>query len=91
MLLVENGDCSFRTSPPKYKSHKISAARDFPPRCGPFAPRIQSTRMLEQKNVLTSNEEKVGISSDQENGLEYMNVEPVKMQSPALEAKWRRK
>lgn len=30
---------------------------------------------------------KVVVSFDQENGLEYVNVEPVKMQSPALEAK----
>jgi euchromatic histone-lysine N-methyltransferase len=80
---MENGDCSFHTSAPKYKRRKVSAVRDFPP----IPPRIQSTEMLERKNLLTSEEEKVVISSDQEvNGLESVNAETVKMKSPALEA-----
>jgi euchromatic histone-lysine N-methyltransferase len=81
-LAMENPDCSFQTSPPKYKRRKVSAVRDFPP----IPPQIQSTEMLEGKNVLTSTEEKVAVSSDQVNGLESVNAEPVKMQSPALEA-----
>jgi euchromatic histone-lysine N-methyltransferase len=28
---MENGDCSFHTSPPKYKRRKVSSVRDFPP------------------------------------------------------------
>jgi hypothetical protein len=42
----ENGYCSF-------------SVRDFPLGCGTFVPRIQSMELLEQKNVLTSKEEKV--------------------------------
>ncbi|KAE8077189.1 hypothetical protein FH972_015777 [Carpinus fangiana] len=85
-LARENGYCSFRASPPKYERHKAFAVRDFSIGCGPFAPRIQSAEMLEQKKVLTSKEEEVIVSSDQVNGFESVKAKPVKMQSPALEA-----
>jgi hypothetical protein len=81
-LTMENSDCSFRTSPPKYKRRKVYAVRDFPP----FPPQIQSTDVLERKNASTSKEEEVVVSSDKVSELESVNAEPVKMRSPALEA-----
>lgn len=87
-IAKENGDYSFHTGPPKYKRRKFSAVRDFPPGCGPFAPRILSpgvtvVPMLEQKNVLTSEEEKGVVSSDQGNGIESVDAEPAKALSLA--------
>ncbi|KAG6633516.1 histone-lysine N-methyltransferase, H3 lysine-9 specific SUVH6-like [Carya illinoinensis] len=82
-LSMENGDCSFHTGLPKYKRRSVSSVRDFPPGCGPF---VQRTHSLEPKSVLTSEDEKVVVSSGQANRLESVSAEHVESQSPASQA-----
>jgi hypothetical protein len=48
----EASDNAGLSEPVKGLEHKVSAVCDFPLGCGPFGPQIQSTEMLEQKNVL---------------------------------------
>lgn len=57
--IVENGYCFAQnsTSIPKYKRRMVSAVRDFPPGCGPNAPRIgvrnAAESILETEGKLT--------------------------------------
>ena len=41
---LENGDCSVAIA--RYKRRKVSAVRDFPPGCGPLAPRMPKEALV---------------------------------------------
>jgi hypothetical protein len=74
LLLIENGDCSFHTSPPYYKRAKFLLLVPFHQEADHLLHKSRIQGCLSNKNVLTSKEEKVVVSADHENGLESANV-----------------
>ncbi|XP_015963646.1 histone-lysine N-methyltransferase, H3 lysine-9 specific SUVH6 isoform X1 [Arachis duranensis] len=97
--LRENGDCKFH-APSEYKRRKVSAVRDFPEECGPFAPRIEAVlkcednsqhpelhaKTLVQTTDCSLNKENPVVSSDQVDRPPLVNDEPAKMLLADMEA-----
>ncbi|MED6157851.1 hypothetical protein PIB30_027238 [Stylosanthes scabra] len=97
--LRENGDCKFHVRP-EWKRRKVSAVRDFPEGCGPFAPRIDEVLKCEDNSqhpelhpetpVKTTdcslNKENPVVSSDQVDVPPLVNDEPAKVLLPDMEA-----